>query len=529
MKHLKTSWLVLFGLVAAPYVLLVAAGSVWLYERGLLLWWIAVSVGLTLASWPVMRWLRARSAARRRAAASPPSADRLFGDVSPDPGWPPRARQAWDEVEAIARRVQHEDLPLDRPDAIWKVVYEVMDAVARQYHPKVDEPAWEMPVPEMLGTVERVARDLRKVFSENVPGAHILTIGDLGRIKRLADGIRQFSILYRLASVGLNPVSAAISAVRDTASDDLWSTSTEDLRQWAVGFCVRKAGWYAIELYSGRQVLDEAALRAFQSPQSRRDADRAQAAQEQLAEEPFRVLVLGQVKSGKSSLVNALFGEPRAAVDVVPRTSRVEPYLLEREGIPRAIILDTAGYDEGSKAADTFAGIEPQVLQSDLILVVVSALLASRAADRRLLDDLRASFRRQPDRLMPPVVVALTHVDELRPLAEWEPPYDLARPSGPKAQNILDALRTVEEALALTASEVVVPVCLKPERVYNVEDGLAPAIFHAIPEAQRVKYLRCLRQFREGGHWQRLWQQALSAGRVLLTAGADWAGRKLGR
>jgi len=529
MKHLKTSWLVLLGLVAVPYVLLVVAGSIWLWDKGLLLWWVAVSVGLTLASWPVMRWLRARSDARRRAAASSASGDRLFGDVSPDPGWPPRARQAWDAVEAIARRVQHENLPLDRPDAIWKVVYEVMDAVARQYHPNVDEPAWEMPLPEMLGTVERVARDLRKVFSENVPAAHILTIGDLGRIKRLADGIRQFNILYRLVSVGLNPVSAAISAVRDTASDDLWSTSTEDLRQWAVGFCVRKVGWYAIELYSGRQVVDEAALRAFQSPESIRDAARAQAARQRLAEEPFRVLVLGQVKSGKSSLVNALFGEPRAAVDVLPRTSHVEPYLLQRDGIPRAIILDTAGYDEAGEAADMFAGIEPQVLQSDLVLVVVSALLASRAADRRLLDELRAFFRGQPDRLMPPVVVALTHVDELRPLSEWEPPYDLARPTGPKAENIRDAARTVQEELALTAAEAVVPVCLKPERLYNVEEGLAAAVFHAIPEAQRVKYLRCLRQFREGSYWQRLWQQALGAGRVLLTAGADWASRKLGR
>lgn len=529
MKHLKTSWLLLFGLVAAPYVLLIAAGSIWLYERGLLLWWVAVGVGLTLASWPVMRWLRARNAARRRAAAGETGAERLFGDVSADPGWPPLARQAWDDVDAIAGRVQHEDLPLNRPDAIWKVVFEVMNAVARHYHPKVDEPAWEMPVPDVLGTVERVARDLRKVFAENVPGAHILTIGDLTRLTRLADWVRQFNIFYRLVSVGFNPVSAAISAVRDTTSDGLWSTSTEDLRQWAVGFFVRKAGWYAIELYSGRQVLDHPAFAQFQSPGSERDVARDHAAQERLAEEPLRVLVLGQVKSGKSSLINALFGEVRAAVDVVPRTRGVEPYILEREGIPRAILLDTAGYDATEGPADPFAALKDHVLECDLVLVVCSATMASRAADRTLLHGLRAFFLTQPDRLPPPVVVALTHVDELRPLAEWNPPYDLAHPASQKAEQIRDAVRTVAEALALAPDQVVVPVCLKPERLYNVEEGLAPAILNAMPEAQRVKYLRCLRQSREADYWQRLWQQTLSAGRVLLSAGADWAGRKLGR
>jgi hypothetical protein len=65
--------------------------------------------------------------------------------------------------------------------------------------------------------------------------------------------------------------------------------------------------------------------------------------------------------------------------------------------------------------------------------------------------------------------------------------------------------------------------------MYNVEEGLTPAILSVAGEARQVKYLRCLRQSREADYWQRLWQQTLSAGRVLLSAGADWAGRKMGR
>ena len=36
-----------------------------------------------------------------------------------------------------------------------------------------------------------------------------------------------------------------------------------------------------------------------------------------------------------------------------------------------------------------------------------------------------------------------------------------------------------------------------------------------LPAAQRVKYVRCLRQRRDEQYWRRLWQQTLGAGRVL--------------
>src|ERR1700731_4695902 len=39
--------------------------------------------------------------------------------------------------------------------------------------------------------------------------------------------------------------------------------------------------------------------------------------------EPLLIVVVGEVKSGKSSLVNALFGQEFAKVDVLPATDRV--------------------------------------------------------------------------------------------------------------------------------------------------------------------------------------------------------------
>ena len=83
---------------------------------------------------------------------------------------------------------------------------------------------------------------------------------------------------------------------------------------------------------------------------------------------------------------------------------------------------------------------------------------------------------------MPPVIVALTFIDQLRPLAEWDPPYNVAQPDRPKARNIHDAMEAVAADLAVEPTQVV-PVSLRPGHVYNVEEGLAPAILLAVPEA----------------------------------------------
>lgn len=522
MRRLTTWWLLLFLVFVFPYVPLAIAGFVWLYEYGLFWVWLAVTGALTLLSWSLGQWLRARRVRKAEAAGPAP------GDVKPDPRWAPAGQAAWVDVEAIARRAEREDLPLDRPEPMWQVMVEVLDAVARHFRPGEKEPVLAIAVPDVLRTAELVARDLRQAFSEHVPGSHMLTLGDLKRLRRWA-GVGEdlygiYRAFLRVIRFGANPVTAVLSEVRDAAAVDLYNASADEIKRFAVGHCVRKAGYYAIQLYSG-QLVDDETLEAYRTRRSRDDAGRAKAVDRHVSDEPLRILVLGQVKAGKSSLINALFGETRAAVDVVPRTRHVEPFLLERDGIPRALILDTAGYEEASDSPSPFQGVKDHVLQSDVVVLACSARSASRAADRRLLDDLRAFFVAAPDRAVPPLVVALTHIDQLRPLAEWSPPYDLANPAGTKAELMLDAMRAVEEDLGLAPDQVVVPVCLAPDRLYNVEEGLAPAILNVMPEAQRVKYLRCLRSFHDDDYWQRLWRQTLNSGRVLLRAGARWIGR----
>lgn len=506
-------YLVVIGLASIPYALIVLAGTIWLYQAGLLLEFMVLSAVVTLAGWQIMAWLKRKNLA---AAAE---------TVRAGETWTKAGQEAWSEVSAIACRVQQQDLSLDNPEPLWGVLREVLETVARKFHPDAPQAVLEIPVPHVLRVAELVAADFRLAFSEHVPGAHILTLNDWQRLRRLAALWRPMYLFYRIVSFGVNPISALLREARDSAAGGLLNTSTDEVKRWAIGFCVRKAGYYAIQLYSGHLVLEGIEFRAYPTPQSQADLQSDATRSQRLAEEPLRILVVGQVKSGKSSLINALFGETRAAVDVVPRTRNVTPYLLERDGVPRAVILDTAGYEGPDAPADAFTQLGDEIADCDLVLLVLSACSATRAADRRLLDGIRRYFHERPDRLVPPLLTVLTHVDQLRPLGQWNPPYDLSHPADEKARQIAEAVETVAKDLALASEQAVVPVCLKAEQLYNVAEAVAPAILHVASDAQRVKYLRCLRHFHREEYWQRLWQQAINSGRLLLKAGELWMNR----
>ena len=471
----------------------------------MLLAWAGLSLACTAAGWYLLRGLWHK--------AEPPQ-------VQPDLSWPPQGMEVWKQVEQLAAEIEGEELPLDRPEKLVALVRRVVDVVARHYHPHAADPWLETPFPDVLRIVELVARDLRQATLGYVPGSHILTIGDLRRLQKLAGMAHRSYFWYRIASFVINTPAAFFREARDAVFGQLQDMSTETARRWAVGYFVRRTGYYAIRFYGGHLAVDDAQPGETTLRQSQQDAGEDMRRIGGLEKEPLRILVVGQKKSGKSSLVNALFGEYRAATDVVPRTGGIEPYVLEREGLQQAIIIDTAGYDianpkEMLRAADRY------LHGCDMVVCVCSAASAAREADRRFLGELRAEFQRNPDRHMPVVITALTHIDRLRPCQEWNPPYRLDPAEGPKAEQIADAIEAVAADLALPPADVV-PVCLLPERMYNVEEALVPAMLERLPAALRVKYVRCLRQRRDEEYWRRLWQQTVAAGRVVR----DWVGKR---
>ena len=111
--------------------------------------------------------------------------------------------------------------------------------------------------------------------------------------------------------------------------------------------------------------------------------------------------------------------------------------------------------------------------------------------------------------------MVVTHIDLLRPAREWSPPYDLNNPQSPKSRTIAAAITAIANDLSALPAHTI-PVCLAPDRTYNVDDTLWAAILQHQDDAHRARFLRCLETRRRQENWSLTWRQLANAGRLLL-------------
>lgn len=484
---------------AVPVAALLPLGLVWLSQVEAMRYWLAALVLFSAVGYGLQFWLHRHE---RRLL--------LTAETGPDPVWPPAAEAAWALVEDMAAQTKAEDWPIDKGARLGDLGRQTLERVARHFHPTVDEPLLELTVPHTLLIVERASRDLREAITDHIPFSHRLTVGSLMRAYRWKPFADRLLGLYRAGQWIVNPVNAFLASALDQLRDRGYSLAQDEIYRWILQEYVRKVGTYAIELYSGRLLLSDAPSEARSTRSSERDLRVADGSDEPLGE-PLRILVLGRSNAGKSSLINALFGQLRVATDLLPDTTKMlTPYRLAREGLDLALIYDTPGSD----------AMDEQTLRSaagdaDMILWVSAADRPDRHADRETLDTLRAAFAERLTRRPPPVLVALSHIDRLRPVREWLPPYDLAQPKSLKAESILAAVEVVATDLAIPIASVI-PVCLAGGRVYNVEDVLWAAILDRLDAAQRSRLLRCQDARKREENWSLVRRQLANAGRFLL-------------
>ena len=125
-----------------------------------------------------------------------------------------------------------------------------------------------------------------------------------------------------------------------------------------------------------------------------------------------------------------------------------------------------------------------------------------------------AASKAQLARRPAPLLLALTHIDQLRPSAEWSPPYDIVTTASTKARSIRAAIDAISDTLTL-AREVIVPIAMPPDRnAYNI-DALWARIAVEIDEAKLVQLDR-LRAGHQRLSLRELASQIRHAGRLLI-------------
>ncbi len=498
-------WIAAICLVL-PTLTLAPLGGIWLWQHGYVLYWVVGACSFVVVAFLFQLQLFSRLDIPLRGGAR---TIELPEDAAAST-WTPRENEAWDAVLAIADTADLSHL------STWPSFFglgkQTIEAVAKTLHPEVKDPLWQFTVPEALTMVEQVSLHLKPMVVDNVPLGDRLTIGQIIQIyqwRSAIDVAQKGYDVWRIIRM-LNPATAVTQELRERLSNQMYRWGREELAKRLARGYVKEVGRAAIDLYGGRLRVAPEDLDAHITEVTGRDL-RANA---KATAEPLRLLLGGQVNAGKSSLINALLNDVRAGSDALPLTSDFVAYEMKREGAPEALIIDSPGLTSFEQPLDKLL---EEAAQADLILWVSSAVRADRELDAHALNAIRAYFAERHNRRRPPMLLVLSHVDKLRPLQEWSPPYDLADRENAKAASIRAAMDAAGGDLGFSSGDVI-PACLDAKiGLYNV-DAIWAGIMELMPEAQRAQLVRTLTDADRGFDWRRLRTQALNAGRILAQA-----------
>ncbi|MEE4330235.1 MAG: GTPase domain-containing protein [Wenzhouxiangella sp.] len=508
------SRVVALALTFLPLVILPVLGTLWLFDSGWLWWWL-LAMALASGIGVVLNRLAIRAEQRELPQRT----------TEPAGHWSVEAERCFERIEALADSASVEEWPLGDGSRLFELTRRILDLAAGHFHPGSSRPLLEMTLPHTLMIIERAARELRLEIVEQIPLSHQLTLSGLVQARSWQAWFKRNEGWFRAGRALFSPQSAVVSELRRAVGNQAMQQGSQRLQRWMLQEFIRKLGYHAIELYGGYARLEDATpLDAATEPDTR---DERAVAEAKFADtEPLRAVVLGRANAGKSSLINALFGELIAATDVLPdTTAALTAYRLadvdrSDAGLANALIFDTPGFDGALFRHRDFARI---ARSADLVLWVSAANRPDRAEERERLDELREILA-DPARRAPPIVPVMSHIDRLRPVREWSPPYRLDPPEGPKAESIVAAAEALATDLGVDAGAVV-PVCLADGRVYNVDDALAAALIANQDSARRVLLMRCLKARRSEENWALLKRQLVNSGRLIGTvAGAVLTG-----
>ena len=458
--------------LALPWLSLVVLGSVWLWQSGFGWAWSLAAAMLGLLAWPLSRSVRQGAKTEARLA--------LADQAEPSRGWNPGEQKAWTAVLEIADTAA--PLSFTELDPLLAKARETVEIVAGRLHPEADTAWAQFSLSELLLLTERLCRDFRRRAVSHLPAVGSIRLSHLLWVHRqnkrygtlARAGWRIGYAVWWIIRAGLNP----LQAVGQESSSAFVGQATEvlsyRLRAYATRLLVLEVGRAAIDLYAGRLALSDEELRVAREHEIVGDPGAAT---------PVRIVLFGQINAGKSSLLNALDQEIRGAVGPLPTTEGAAEYLLDPKGRPAASIVDTQGFDHSTGGGPDLVA---QAERADLIMWVASAIQPAREPDRRQLGAIRTWANEQLMRRTPPILLALTHVDQLRPAAEWSPPYNIQAPARGKARAIRAAIDATSRALDLPVDSIV-PVAMPPGREFYNVDALWARIGLEIDEAKLVQ------------------------------------------
>lgn len=431
--------------------------------------------------------------------------------------WSQKELSIWNESKHYVRQQLMLDVEWGNLD---QTGLEILEFVAEKF----DKKPLDFSIPEGLKLFEEVSRRYKLVVREHIPGIEYLKVsyikagyeaydryGELGlKIVKAAIWGNHLKNLY------LNPLKVVSDLGREQATSSMTKGVVDDMQYAAKQALLDEVAAVAIDLYSGRFSIEGEALRTSEVS----ELDEQRFAPEL---EPVRIVLVGQTSSGKSSLINALKQELVAEVDVLPSTDASTVYnaFVDDNDVR---VVDLQGLDGNAK---TEVLMLKEMTQADVVLWVLKANQSARELDKQLKDKFDAFYDdpKNISRKRPIVISVVNQVDRLKPVNDWQPPYDLGNPTSTKAKTIAQAL---EYNHMLLQTDIVLPLAIAPEKVEFGLEALKRTLIEGIADANNVQRNRQrLEAIKRGRSVKGQLNQAVNAGKKVAPSALKAATPKL--
>jgi uncharacterized protein len=456
--------------------------------------WIWAIIGVMFVGWRflLVRWLKPPELIAAEAALAELSDD--LTATSPA-GNPIARQQAEAQIHQSLLAAREDSPPWDNWVLFFQRCQTLVEAIALIYYPQSKRPLLNIYVPNAYSLIRGTVDDVDQWMQKLTPILGQVTIGQAYEAyetyQKLEPAARLALKAWNWAQWVFNPFVALARSVTKGYSAQANQQLVTNLGQMLREATLKALGERAIALYSGEApqniTLPQSVQPALQT-QTLRDIFSQASAQPVPEQQRLNILLMGRTGAGKSSLINTLFQQDLATVDVLPSTDQIQSYTFETPIGEILLLWDTPGYEQIGMEQYNQAVLEKAAM-ADVVLLVTPVNDPTLQMD---LERVRTLRQQTPDL---PILTIVTQVDRLRPLREWEPPYDWHNGDRPKEQNIREAIDYRKELLQ-EYGVVVLPLVSEDltqgRSAWGVSE-LSHAILDTLEPAKQLRLSRFLR------------------------------------